>query len=123
MLAHLLTSTSVEEISNNTGISPRTIYRCLADEEFKRMFAEAKARLLDGAVLKLRNEASRAVDVLVEVAQDRYANPGARVTAARAIVQLAIGAGQLEELEAKVKELEVKTIDGIVGSKWQRVAP
>jgi AcrR family transcriptional regulator len=113
VLAALLSARRVEDVAESLNTSKRTIYRYLADKNFQQMFETAKARLLDEAILKLRNEATRAVDVLVEVAQDKYANSAARVAAARSIIQFAVETGQVQELERKVQEMAAITIDAV----------
>jgi hypothetical protein len=113
VIAALLTSASVPDVAASVGCSVRTIYRYLGDESFKRMYAEAKARLLDEAILKLRNASGQAVDTLIEVCRDQYAPVPCRVAAARSIVQLAIQAGQMEELEQRLQLVEMNSIEGI----------
>jgi hypothetical protein len=121
VLAHLLTSTSVEEISSCTGISQRTIYRCLADAEFKKLFTEAKARILDSAILKLRNYAGDAVDTLYAIMKDQYAPYAARVSAARSIIEFAVETGQVQDLEAKLRDLEARTLDAVVAESGRQL--
>jgi AcrR family transcriptional regulator len=120
VVSALLTSNRVEDVAVMLNTSKRTIYRYLADKEFQALFDAAKARLLDEAIIKLRTESSRAVDVLVEIAQDKYCSPPARVAAARSIVQFAIEAGQIEDLEKKLHDLEAKTIDAVVAESGKQ---
>jgi hypothetical protein len=82
----------------------------MQDSEFLSRPKEAKLRLIDGAISELRNNARGAVNVLVSIANDANNPPSARVAAARAIVTLAIECGQVEDIENRLKELEIKTI-------------
>jgi hypothetical protein len=114
-ISALLTSGSITEASQKTGLSERTIYRYLRNPEFQSMFKQAKMRLLDGAISKLRTEASGAVDVLAAIAHDRNASDTARVAAARSILQFAVEYGQTADIEERLQELEAKTIDAVEG--------
>jgi hypothetical protein len=104
----------MQEVSKITGIPSRTICRYINDEEFKRMFAAAKMRILDGAILKLRNYAGDAVDTLYKIMNDQYAPYAARVASARSIIEFAVETGQVEELERKLRDLEARTLDAVV---------
>ena len=114
VLAALLTTARIEDIAASTGVPRRTIYRYLNDEDYKKLFAEAKMRILDGAILKLRNYAGDAVDTLYKIMNDQFAPYAARVSAARSILEFAVETGQVEDLERKLHELEAKTIDAVV---------
>jgi hypothetical protein len=46
------------------------------------------------------------VAALREVLQDREAAPGARVSAAKTILEMALRAREIEELEERISELE-----------------
>jgi hypothetical protein len=119
VLAALLTTARIEDIAANTGIPRRTIYRYLNDEDFKRSFNEAKMRILDGAIVKLRNYAGEAVDTLYAIMKDQYAPYAARVASARSIIEFAVETGQVQDLEAKLHELEGRTIEAFIESGKQ----
>lgn len=69
-------------------------------------------RLLDAAILKLRNGSSDAVDTLIEILKDACAPHAARVAAARSVIQLAIEAEQVQDVEKRLHQLEQRTING-----------
>lgn len=102
----------MQEAARRVGVSERTIHRYLTDEQFQLVFKEAKMRLLDAAILKLRNGSSDAVDTLIEILKDACAPHAARVAAARSVIQLAIEAEQVQDVEKRLHQLEQRTING-----------
>lgn len=110
----LITSGTVEEAAEQANVSRRTMHRYLADESFKREYSEAKTRMLDGALNRLRASSLQAVDVLVAIAGDLASPPSARVSAAKAIIEMSLKAGAIEEIEARLAAMEAMTIEGEV---------
>jgi hypothetical protein len=101
----LLESSSLPEASEKCGVSPRTLRRWLANPEFEKAYGEARSRLLENAINCLRVKSLEASNVLVSISNDREAPAAVRVSAARAIISLAIGSEVLE-LEERLSELE-----------------
>jgi hypothetical protein len=108
----LITTGSIEAASTAANISPRTMHRYLADQSFANEYREAKARMLDGALNRLRSASLQAVEVLVEISNDIAAASSARVSAAKAIVELSLRAGAIEEIESRLSAMEAMTIEG-----------
>lgn len=116
----LLTQPTIELAARTSGISPTTLYRYMQLEEFQAAYKDAKQRMLDGAINKLRNASSGAVDVLEAIAHDLASPQSSRVAAAKAILQLAIEAGAIEDLNERLSELESRTaptIDAAIGER------
>jgi hypothetical protein len=108
----LLVQPTIELAAEASGISRTTLYRFLAQEEFQRLYKQAKSRVLDETINRLRNASLEAVEVLVEVSNDVSATSSARVSAARSIIDLALRAKQIEDIEERLQELEANTIEG-----------
>ena len=118
MIAALLSSNSISATARAMGVQETTIYRNLRKPAFKEQYAAAKRRLLDGAINKLQLASAGAVDVLVSIAGDESQPPASRVSAARSILDLAIRAGAVEALEARIEELESRTIVNVTPNEW-----
>jgi hypothetical protein len=88
------------------------MHRYLADKSFKVEYRVAKARMLDGALNRLRSASLEAVEVLVEISNDVAAASSARVSAAKAILELSLKAGAIEEIEDRLAAMEAMTIEG-----------
>ncbi len=109
LIGALLVAPTIKEAAARAGISERTALRWLSQPELAQAYAQANGRLLEQATAKLRAESGAAVDVLASVAGDAEAAPGARATAARSILELALKAHEAENLEARIAELEGRT--------------
>jgi hypothetical protein len=102
----LLSKPTIEAAANECGVSGRTLLRWLREPEFSASYRQAKSDLLTAATGRLRAAAGRAVGVLESVAVNRKAPAGARVTASRAILELAMRSHELDDLEARITRLE-----------------
>ena len=77
----LLRCRTHEDAARAAGISPRTLRRWLAEDDFQDALHDAVRESLADAVLKLKSSAVTAIDALVDVAQDAESEH-ARVQAA-----------------------------------------
>lgn len=106
-LAALLTAPSIQEAAKMVGVAEGTLYRWLReDTEFKTEYREAKAQAVGHAVTKLQQASTEAVETLRDVMNDQEAPPSSRVAAAKTTLEMAIKGIELEDLAARVEELE-----------------
>jgi|GEM_PF-6995170 len=98
-IAALLTCRTIREAAAQCGIGESTLRRWLKESDFRRQYISAKGELLDATKNQLRAAAVEAVDALREVFQDRNAAAGARVGAAKAILELTLKIDEAEEGE------------------------
>ena len=85
-ISALLSAGSIRAASRSSGISERTIYRYLQQEDFRRELTRAHEFIYAGALLRLRGLAGRAVAVLEEVFNDPRARAADRIAAAREVL-------------------------------------
>lgn len=111
VLAALLSSPSLERAASSLGIAPVTLWRHMQDATFKAAYQDARREVVSHAVTRLQQACSGAVGVLLTVAADRDAPAGARVSAARAILDTAFRAMETEDLAARIEALEAVTKD------------
>lgn len=105
-ISNLLKLPTVSEAAEATGIGERTLWRWLRDPSFQEAYRKARREAVSQAVARLQRETSQAVEALATVMRDDEAPATSRVSAARAILELAIKAIELEDIEARVAELE-----------------
>lgn len=106
LLAALLTLPSVEAAAKHAGLGLTTAYRYLREPDFQEAFRQAKRSALDQAIAHLQVIATEAVAVLRAVMNDPETPASARVTAARAVLDTAVKAHEVEDLAQRVSELE-----------------
>ncbi|MGB9798528.1 MAG: hypothetical protein ACPLUL_00325 [Thermanaerothrix sp.] len=104
-LQALLTSKSAREAAQKAGIGEKTAYRWLRQPAFREALQEAESGLLEEAMRRLLSMQSGALDALSDLVSDRRL-PGARLAAAKAILDTALRFRNAVELEARLAELE-----------------
>jgi len=105
----LLSEKTVEAAARKLGVSKRTVYRWLQDESFRAEYQEAKKNLLRAATARLTGSMGKATEVLNQIAT-RKGKPyqGPKVSAAIAIVRLALEADVIDDLETRIRKLELQ---------------
>ena len=76
--------------------------------EFKEQYRIARWEAVSQAVGHLQGACSVAVLALTDIAQDVTCPASARVSAARTVLEMAIKGVELEDLAARVEELELQ---------------
>ena len=107
-IAALLVHASMSEAADAAGIGEVTLWRWMQIPEFKEQYRLARREAVSQAVGHLQGACSVAVVVLKDIAQDVTCPAGARVSAARTVLELAIKGVELEDLAARVEELELQ---------------
>jgi len=108
-LLALLTQSSVQAAAQTAQVELRTLWAWLKDPTFAEAYRQARQEAVKRAVGRLQQIATQAVDTLQAVMTDGEAPAAAKVTAARATLDLAVKAVEFEALEARVTALEVMT--------------
>ena len=106
VLSALLQGRSIKEAAADVGIGYHTLRGWLKSDWFRSEYEEAKRLLLDDTVNKLRNAGSEGVATLREVAGDKGKAPAARVTAARALLEVLLRAVETQDLAGRLREVE-----------------
>ena len=103
----LLTEASIEEAAHKAGVGSRSIYRWLReDEAFQAAYNRAKREVVRQAQTRLQQATGKAVAALIAVIDDPLVQASARVSAAKAILEYAIRAVEIDDLEARIQALE-----------------
>ena len=105
-IAALITCNSIPAAAESIGIGEVTLWRWLKIEKFKAAFREARYEVVTQAIVKLQTNLTKAIDTLMEIAEDCEAPASARVTAARTIIDQSLRAIEVEDLEARIYLLE-----------------
>lgn len=87
-------------------IGESTLQRWLTEPEFSQAYREARAQLLEGTLTMLQASAVDAVTTLREICTNKKAPVACRLGAARSIVELAIKAREVLEVEERLRIIE-----------------
>jgi hypothetical protein len=105
-IAALLTCDSLIAAAAQCGIAEATLHRWLKDDGFQTAYREARRAVVQFAIVHVQRAAAEAVDTLRAVMHDSESPASARVSAAKAILDTAVKAIELEDLEARIAALE-----------------
>ena len=105
-IAALLEESTIQKAAASVGIGETTLHRWLSDEDFQTVYQGAKKRIVSHAISHLQNATGEAVEALIEVIRDKEKPPSTRVTASKVILEFALKAIELEDLEARVNNIE-----------------
>lgn len=110
-LAALLTAPTAKAAAQMAGIGERTMKRFRAIPAFQRAYRMAQGEMVESAVCQSRQHLTGALSVLADIAADANAPPAARVSAAKASIELALKLGEQSDVLERLAELE-KTLMG-----------
>ncbi len=102
----LLTHRTIEEAARAISVAPKTLFRWQKEPEFEAAFRAAKRNAFKQAVGRLHHLSSAAVSTLGKVMLDPATPPAVRVRAADSILDHTAKAIEIEDIEARVSELE-----------------
>jgi transposase-like protein len=105
-VAALLTQRNVEEAARAVGIGPATLLRWLKIPEFQTAYREARRAAFGQAVARLQQGASAAATTLLKTMIDPNTPASVRVRAAESVMNHAMKAIEIEDIEARVAALE-----------------
>lgn len=102
----LLTNPTKQEAATAAGISPATLRRYLADEEFQREYRKALAELVNEAATQARQSLSPALRCLRDIVEDSEESTSARIQASRALLEYGMQLINVADIETKLETLE-----------------
>jgi transposase-like protein len=105
-IAALLTQPRIEEAARSIDVAPKTLLRWMQVAEFQKAYREARRAAFGPAIARLQQGTSAAVTTLLKTMIDPATPASVRVRAAEAIFNHAAKAIEIEDIEARVAELE-----------------
>ena len=105
-VAALLTQPNVDAAARSVGISVATLMRWQKVPEFQKALREARRAAFGQAIARLQQMSGATVATLGKMMVEQGAPASTRVRAAEAIINHAAKAIEMEDIEARVTELE-----------------
>ena len=105
-VAALLTQPNVDAAARSVGISVATLMRWQKEPEFQKALREARRAAFGQAIARLQQMSGAAVATLGKMMVEQTAPHSTRVRAAEAIINHAAKAIEIEDIDARVTELE-----------------
>jgi transposase-like protein len=107
-IAALLVAPSVTAAAQQIGVNENTLLRWLKDAAFQTTYRDARRAVVQHAIVQVQRATAEAVETLRNVMQAADAPASAKVSAAKAILETAVKAVELEDLEARITALEAQ---------------
>lgn len=105
-LTALIECDTLEEAAKRVGVNPRTLHRWLNENEpFQKAFRDAKRAIVAQVARRLTSAMEDAVTTLEQIIGDMGAPHGARVHAARQVLEFGHKAFEVENLQVQIEEL------------------
>jgi hypothetical protein len=101
----MMSCKTVEDAAVAVGIAASTAHRWLKDPVIVQRLREARRDAMTRAIARLQEAATGAVDCLCEV-QSSGESESARVSAARTILEQALRAVELQDIQGRLDKLE-----------------
>jgi hypothetical protein len=108
-VAALLTKRNVEEAAREVSISVATLMRWQKLPEFQTLYREGRRTVYAQAVARLQQGTSAAAATLLKTTIDPATPASVKIRAAEAIFNHAAKAIEIQDIEARVSELERAT--------------
>jgi hypothetical protein len=105
-IAALLTQSNVEQAARAAGISTRTLLRWMKIPEFDAAYRDARRKAFSQSIARLQQGATAAATTLLKIMVDPAAPASVKVRAAESVLSHGLKAMEVEEIEARVRELE-----------------
>ena len=105
-IAALLNEATITAAAANVGVGERTLQTWLGEDRFAEAYRTARRAAGTQAIARLQQVSSAAVSVLVRVMASSETPPATRVAAAKTVLEMAVRAVELEDLEARIALLE-----------------
>jgi Holliday junction resolvasome RuvABC DNA-binding subunit len=111
-ISALISSSSIAEAAKIVGIGEKTLWRWLKLNGFKKAYREARRTIVNQAIAKVQLGMSAAIKTLMCVMIDEKAPASARVSAAKAMIDIGFKASEIEDLESRIENLEMQLSGG-----------
>jgi hypothetical protein len=105
-IAALLTQRNIEEAAKAAGIGANTLLRWLKVPEFQTAYRAARRAAFGQSIARLQQGTAAAATTLLKTMIDTNTPASVKVRAAEAVFNHAAKAIEIEDIEARVSELE-----------------
>jgi len=102
----LLSQRSTEEAARVTGVGARTLYRWLGEPAFDAAYRKARRAAFGQAAARLQHASSAAATTLLKLMMDPGTPASCRLRAADSILSHGAKAIEIEDLDARLAEVE-----------------
>ena len=110
VIACLIAQPTITLAAQEAKISQSTMFRWLNDSDFQAAYRKAKREIVNHALTQVQKSVTKAVETLLDVMGNGVVE-SAKVSAAKAILELAIRAVEIEDLDERIEALEERMMN------------
>lgn len=108
-IAALLSHRNIEEAARAIEVDPNTLLRWLQLPHFQAEYRKARRESVQQAIARMQNATGAASVTVLKLMTDSNVPPAVRLRAAECVFDRAIKGVELEDIEARLSELERAT--------------
>jgi hypothetical protein len=105
-IAALLARPSLEDASRVAGVAEKTLRRWIREPEFNALYLQARRESVRQAIARIQQATGAAGATILKLMTDVNVPAAVRLRAAECVFGLAVKGIELEDIEARVSELE-----------------
>jgi transposase-like protein len=105
-VAALLTQRNIEEAAKTIGIAPNTLLKWMKEPDFDASYRSARRTAFGQSISRLQQASSAAVSTVLKIMVDANSPASTRLRAADIVMDRTAKAIEIEDIEARVSELE-----------------
>ena len=102
----LLAHRTLEEAARAVGVAPNTLLRWQQEPEFDKAYRKARRAVFGQSTARLQQASNAAVSAVLKIMIDQNAPASTRLRAADLVLSHGAKAIEIEDIEARVAELE-----------------
>ena len=102
----LLSEPTILMAAEKLGMAEITLHRWLKEKRFVTAYRAACKRIVEGSIGRLQAACGEAVETLSTIMADPLVLASSRVSAARTVLDTALKAVELHDLEERIRQLE-----------------
>ena len=106
VITALMTAPTVRDAADQAGVSEATVYRWMREDDFHGAYKAALDAATKQAATHLQSMLTAAAQTLHEIMLDTAAAPSARVSAARAVWEIAYRAREIDDFSERLRKVE-----------------
>ena len=103
-----MSTTTVKQAANESGISESTIYRRLKDSDFSKRYYQARMDMLKNHVAALHGYLGGAIETMGQVMESKDSPPQTRLNAAEAVIRNCMKLTEDVDFEERLRSLEAR---------------
>lgn len=106
LLLTLLSTSTIQDASEQLGVSRQTIYNKMKEPTFQAEYNKAKSEILTHICGYLQGNIAKAIECIIDIMQDFTTNEQTRLNSARALIDYSLKFTETADIVSRIDKLE-----------------